>query len=209
MKILVLLAVLAGCGTRDRTNTGPRPNADATPMADALTDASDDDAGAGDMGTPDNGVADMGVALVPDPGTDTNTEWTDVEPNDDPSTAVPQGILAGPVWMGFVMPYTTINDDTDVDYFVFRTGDAASLGNVYIASCWSIGRDMINLYLYQVDNGVQGALVDSAESTDTSCETIVDFGEGSTLLVADTVYLLEVRAAPGLALGADVGLYSA
>ena len=101
------------------------------------------------------------------------------------------------------------NDDTDVDYFVFRTGDTASLANIFIGACWSIGVDLLNMTVYQVDNATQGALIRSADSTDTNCETLVGFGEGSTVFVADTVYLLEVRAAPGLSLGANSGLYMA
>ncbi len=208
----VALLLIVGCSNRDHPagtrDVGPR---DSGGPVDAAMDAGgNDDTGVADIGVGgDSGVEDVGMAaLVPDPGTGTGLEWTDVEPNDDPSHAVPQGILAGPVWMGFAMPFTAINSATDVDFFVFRTGDAASLDNDFIGTCWGDGVDLANLYLYQVDNGVQGALIASAESTDTTCETVVGFGQGSTLLAADTVYLLEVRAAPGLVL-TGTGMYSA
>lgn len=211
----MILWLIAGCDSpRDRpSGTGK----DASAAADTgASDAGDgEDSGPGDSGMADggsmmdSGMADTGVALIPDPGTVQNGEWTDVEPNDDPSMAVPQGILTGPVWMGFAMPYTTINDDTDVDYFVFKTGDEMSLANVYISACWGDGVDLLNMYLYTVENRIQGGLVASAESTDTSCETLVDFGAGPTILSADTTYLLEIRAAPDLMLGGAGGMYSA
>lgn len=150
---------------------------------------------------------DMGT--IPDPGTTVGGEWTDVEPNDTPSQAVPVGILNGSVWMGFADPVTAISSPTDVDYFVFKTGDAASLANDNIQVCWSFAGNLLDLNLYAVDNGKKGALLKSATDTAGACETLIAPGEGTALLTVDTVYLLEVVAGPGLDLMGDPGLYSA
>jgi hypothetical protein len=164
----------------------------------------------GGAGAPDGSGPDAVVSeIIPDPGTVEAGEWTDQEPNDTPGQATPVGIMNGPVWAGFVEPYTTIQSVTDVDWFVFRTKDQASLVNDYVQFCWGGAVNLLDLYLYEVVDQHQGPLVRSAESTDTSCETIVGAGEGDTILTADTTYLLEVRAAPGLAPGAVPAMYGA
>jgi len=174
--------------------------------------------GAGGMGGSAGGSGGSGgspggmggtPALIPDPGTDIAVEWTDEEPNDAPENAVPVGQVEGPIWAGFVMPLTAINPEDDVDYFVFQTGAAPTLDSVYISLCWSFAGDLLDLRLYEVQNGLQGPMVAEAATTNPGCETIVDFGMGSTILTANTVYLLEVAAAPGLVLGGDSGDYGA
>jgi hypothetical protein len=173
--------------------------------------------GGGDGGSPDSGGngpdaagPDGAVAeLVPDPGTVEAGEWTDVEPNDTPGNATPVGIMNGPVWAGFVEPYTQIGSTTDVDWYVFKTKDAATLVNDYIQFCWGGGINLLDLYLYEVVDQRQGPLVRSAETTDTTCETVIPAGEGATILTADTTYLLEVRAAPGLEAAAVPAFYGA
>jgi len=175
-------------------------------------DDDDDTAGAdADVTAPDSGAGgtDASAALIPDPGTTMNGEWTDVEPNDRPDQATPVGIVTGPAWMGFVEPYTAINPEDDVDYFVMRTGDAASLDNVYLEACWSFTGNLADMYMYEVQGGVKGSMVASGTSGDASCEPLLAAGTGSSILSADTVYLVEVRGAPGLSLGGDPGLYSA
>lgn len=157
----------------------------------------------------DGAGPDMAGGVIPDPGTEVGGEWTDVEPNDTPSQATPVGVLNGPAWVGFVEPFTEIASTTDVDYFVFKTADAASLANDYISLCWGGGVNLLDAHLYEVVDQHQGTEVVTATTTNTSCETVIDFGQGPTILAADTVYLLELRAAPGLpAAGLPIG-YSA
>jgi hypothetical protein len=165
----------------------------------------------GSGGSPNGGAGPGGMmtGMIPDPGNQPSGEWTDVEPNDTPSQATPMGILTGPMWMGFTEPLTAINPATDVDYFVFKTGDATSLANVYMSICWSFAGNLLDLRLYEVVNSMQGPEAAMAATTGTGCETLVDFGEGPTVLTADTTYLLEVAGAPGLNLGTDPGLYNA
>lgn len=151
----------------------------------------------------------MMMANVPDPGMAMNGEWTDVEPNDDPSHAVPVGILESSIWMGFADPLTAISSPSDVDYFVFRTGATATLANINMQICWSFAGNLLDMNLYDVVQNQKGMLIKAATSTNTTCETLIMPGEGSALLKADSVYLLEVVAAPGLNLAGDAGLYSA
>lgn len=171
------------------------------------------DGGGGNGGAPSEGGGGAGgMAMgetVPDPGTVMGGEWTDVEPNDSASQAVPVGIMNGPVWMGFAEPYTAIGSNTDVDNFVFKSPDAATLPNVNIQICWSFPGNLLDLYLYEVVDSKKGMLVASATETAGACETVIDFGQGPTILQPDSVYLLEVTAGPGLDLAGDPGLYSA
>jgi hypothetical protein len=196
-------ALFAGCGD-DTGASGGGGNDATTASSSANSTAS--------VASSGNATAAMssstGMAgLIPDPGNEMNGEWTDIEPNDLPSQAVPMGILTGPIWAGFVEPYTAIDPETDVDYFVFKTG--ADLTNVYMSLCWSFNGNLLDLYLYEVENQMQGAEVASSVDTAPGCETLVDFGEGPTVLAANTTYLLEVRGAPGLDLAGDPGLYNA
>jgi hypothetical protein len=176
------------------------------------------DSTSGSGGTTGSSVASTGGAssvgtggamagLIPDPGTEMNGEWVDTEPNDTPAQAVPMGTLTGPIWAGFTEPYTAINPEDDVDYFVFKTGPDVS--NVYMSLCWSFSGNLLDMNLYEVVAQTQGALVKSSASTATGCETLVDIGQGATDLQPNTTYLLEVAGAPGLALAGDPGLYSA
>jgi len=47
-------------------------------------------------------------------------EWT-TSAERHPWPRRPGGIVNGPMWAGFVAPYTQIDNDTDVDFFVFKT----------------------------------------------------------------------------------------
>ncbi|MFO0613733.1 MAG: hypothetical protein U0414_14155 [Polyangiaceae bacterium] len=152
-----------------------------------------------------------GGCTVPLPGTVEGGDWTDAEPNDDACHATPVGILSGPVWAGFADPITTINSNTDKDFFVFKTSDAASLANVNVLLCSSGTFNLLDLYLYGVEaDGTLGPEIKKADSTQPGCETIVAMGEGPTDLQPNTTYVLEVRAAPGLVLPKPSdGFYSA
>lgn len=196
----------AGCGD-DESNGGSGPTG-AGGATTGVGGAGGDTGGTGGAGGATTGTGG-GMGTVPDPGTAMGGEWTDVEPNDTPSQAVPVGTILGSAWMGFAQPYTAINPETDVDYFVFRTADAASLDSDYISVCWSFPGNLLDLELYEVVNSMQGPLVASAAQTTAGCETVLDFGQGSTLLKPDTVYLLKVAGAPGLMLNGDPGLYDA
>ena len=195
LAILILAGALAlpACGGDDDNA------ADASASLDADTTAIDSSPGAPDAST----------ALIPNPGTTMNGEWTDIEPNDRPDQATPVGIVTGPAWMGFVAPYTAISPANDVDYFVMSTGAANTLDSIYLEACWSFNGNLLDMYMYEVNQGVQGTMVASSVTPDTSCEPLVAAATGSTLLSADTVYLIEIRGAPGLNLGGDPGLYSA
>ena len=218
---LALVVVALGCDSARRTGSGPGTGTQTRTDTGSSTVAMDagalaDAAGMADTGamTADTGVVvtDSGMMMggpIPDPGTETNAEFTNSEPNDTPAQATPVGILTGPIWAGFVMPYAMIDNNTDSDFFVFKTGNQASLANLYIMICWSGAIDLLDLYLYAVDNNQQGAEVKTAATTDTSCETLINFGEGTTLLAAETTYLLEIRAGQGLDLGGHNGTYSA
>jgi hypothetical protein len=174
-------------------------------------DDDDDDGGIhpSDAGDVDGSAEVDGSSgeLVPDPGDAVGGEWTDIEPNDDPSHAVPVGVLAGPVWAGFVEPFTQIASADDTDFFVFRTGEEATLGDVYIALCGTA--NTMDGYLSQVVDGRMGAELASAAGPDTGCITLVDFGQGPEILAATTAYVLEVRAQPDADPGDFPVLYSA
>ncbi|NUP11415.1 MAG: hypothetical protein HOW73_35670 [Polyangiaceae bacterium] len=149
----------------------------------------------------------MQAGMIPDPGPQMDGEWVDVEPNDTPSQAVPMGTLTGPIWAGFMEPYTAINPEDDVDYFVFKTGGDVS--GVYMALCWGFPGNLLDMNLYEVVDQHQGDLVKTAAATTDGCETLIDVGTGAADLTPNTTYLLEVAAAPGLVLGGDEGLYGA
>jgi hypothetical protein len=199
-------ALAAACGdTRPRSSSGNGGDGGGDGGAGGTAGIG----GAGASSSSAGGAGGGDTGPIPDPGMQMGAEWTDIEPNDIPSQAVPVGIMTGPIWAGFVMPYTAISSPTDVDYFVFKTGDAASLANVNIQICWSFTGNLLDLNLYTVVNSQKGPLALSSTSTDTSCETMINFGEGPAKLTADTTYLLEVFAGPGLNLAGDPGLYSA
>jgi hypothetical protein len=65
------------------------------------------------------------------------------------------------------------------------------------------------MFLYRVDNGLQGPMVASATAPTGSCQTLVMAGQGATLLLPNQRYLLEVRAAMGLNLNGMSGMYGA
>jgi hypothetical protein len=205
LSLLGAALIAAGCDDE------PRERDEGSTTASATKASTSGSGGLGGMGGAANGGAGPGgmMGMIPDPGNQPSGEWTDMEPNNTPSQATPMGVLTGPIWAGFTDPLTAINPATDVDYFVFKTGDAASLANVYISLCWSFAGNLLDLTLYEVVNSMQGQVVASAATTGTGCETLVDVGEGTTLLQATTTYLLEVAAAPGLNLMGDPGLYSA
>jgi hypothetical protein len=193
---------------------------DSGPVADSGSPA-DSGMSPADSGTPDDSgmtpadsgmMADSGTGTctnVPDPGNLPGVDWTDVEPNDTPCTATPEPMLAGPVWMGTAMPYTMIDSNTDVDFYSFRTSDMASLANDSIQVCWGFAGHLLDLFLYRVDNGMQGPMVASATAATGQCQTVVPAGMGTTLLLPTQRYLLEVRPAPGLNLGGMPGMYGA
>jgi hypothetical protein len=182
-------------------------------MCLAASCGGDDDGGGIDVavgpGIDASGPDAMGGAMVPDPGTAVGGEWTDVEPNDTPEDAVPVGQVQFAIWAGFAPPYTQIDNPTDVDYYVFRAPAQADLAGLNMQFCWGGAIDLLDLYLYEVVNMTQGALVRSAATTNTSCETIIAPGDGPTYLTADAVYLLEVRAAPSLPASTPATMYGA
>jgi hypothetical protein len=52
-------------------------------------------------------------------------------------------------------------------------------------------------------------LVASSETQDPTCEEPITLAQVPMLLQPESVYLIEIRAAPGLQLAGDVGLYNA
>ncbi|MFO0553920.1 MAG: hypothetical protein U0271_36400 [Polyangiaceae bacterium] len=163
--------------------------------------------GAATGGNSSGGAGGMVAFIIPDPGPGMDGEWIDTEPNDTPDHAVPMGTQTGPIWAGFMEPYTAINPETDVDYFVFKTG--ADVTNINMQLCWSFAGNLLDMNLYEVVDQKQGMLVKSSASTAASCETLIDFGGATGTLTPNTTYLLEVAGAPGLVLNGDPGLYSA
>ncbi|MBI2374118.1 MAG: hypothetical protein HYV07_08970 [Deltaproteobacteria bacterium] len=210
-RLVVAVALVSAC--EDRT---PRPTrtvrADGSLAADGSIplDGSSPDAAGGDASPNDSGSDDSGMMalLIPDPPTTSADEWPDTEPNDTPDHAVPVGVLNFAFWMGFGSEPNQIATDTDVDYYVFRTGaDLAGFAPLQI--CASDQINLFDLALYEVQNRAQGALVREANSSAPSCETLMSSDEVPTLLHANSVYLLRVGAAPGLSLGGSTGMYSA
>jgi hypothetical protein len=196
--LLLALAIgLCGCGGRRGGGDDDDDAADGDADADADGDA-DADADADADGDADGDA-------VPDPGDEVGGEWTDVEPNDDPGHAVPVGIISGAVWAGFVEPYTQLETPEDRDFFVFATGDAASL-EVHIAMCGDA--NTFDMYLTEVVDGMMGPEIAQSVGEDTGCATVVDFGQGPELLQPQTSYVLEVRAQPDAA-GTFPALYGA
>src|SRR5262245_40275916 len=133
--IAIGLAVTTACGGDESgsgattggggvggTGAGAGPGSGGSGATSTSTGAGT--AGAGGQGG-QGGQGGGTSGTVPDPGTTEGGEWTDVEPNNDPSHAVPVGVLTGPVWMGFADPVTKINGPGDSDFFVFKTKDAA------------------------------------------------------------------------------------
>ena len=174
---------------------------------DRRFDDDDDTAGDGDADGDGDGDGDADGDVVPDPGEVVGGEWTDIEPNDDPSHAVPVGILAGPVWAGFAEPFTQLESTDDTDFFVFATGEAATLADVYILLCGPA--NTMDLYLSEVVDGHMGGQISSAAGNDTGCVSMIEVGQGPEILTATTSYVLEVRAQPGAAGASFPALYSA
>ena len=85
------------------------------------------------------------------------------------------------------------------DFFVFRTGDAASLATAQLLMCWSGTFNLLDMYLYSVDPQMHpGPLVRAYAATTNGCETAFQTGGAAAQgLAANTIYLLEIRAAPG------------
>lgn len=175
---------------------------------EAPMDAGPPDTGIVDAGAPDGGVE----PLIPTPPMTTAAEWPDTEPNDTPEQAVPVGVIEEAVWMGFSMPLNAVNSDGDVDFYVFRTPDAEGLMQLTEVSfivCWQGGLDLLDLALYRVQEGRIAETVREASTQDPSCEDLMAGTQPSELLSPESIYLLEVRAAPGLMLGGSPGLYEA
>ncbi|MCA9492869.1 MAG: hypothetical protein KC621_23215 [Myxococcales bacterium] len=171
-----------------------------------------------DAGPPDTGIADAGAldsgveTQIPTPPMTIAAEWPDTEPNDTPEQAVPVGVIEEAVWMGFSMPLNAINDDDDVDFYVFRTPDAEGLMRLTEVSfivCWQGGLDLVDLALYRVEEGRIAETVREAATQSPNCEDLMAGMQPSELLSPESIYLLEVRAAPGLMLGGSPGLYEA
>jgi hypothetical protein len=204
---LLAFFLLLGCGDDSNATGGGGDSTSTSSTKASATNSSGSTTGSGSstagMATTSTGM----MGLIPDPGNEMGGEWTDIEPNDTPDHAVPMGILAGPIWAGFSEPYTAINPETDVDYFVFKTNN--DLASINMQLCWSFAGNLLDMNLYEVQNQMQGMLVASSADTAPGCETLIDFGEGPTMLTANTTYLLEVRGAPGLDLAGDPGLYNA
>ena len=213
--IVLSFVLITGCDETRGSGGDPRPSGGTGNST--VADAGPSDAGPSDTGgmVTDAMVADTGMmqALIPVPPMTAANEWPDVEPNDTPAQAVPVGMLQFAFWMGFGMPLNMFSSNTDVDYYVFRTGDAASLTNVLLQICWGAdmggGRvDLLNAYIYEVNNGVQGQAVVTAEDTDTSCENMVS-GDASMIMAANSIYLLEVRPPAGADISNHTGMYGA
>src|SRR5262245_12368537 len=122
---LAIVFVLAACES-DRGPGGEPDRGDSGPGVDvARSDA------AADSGMPqgDAGAEDTGLVggLIPVPPNTPADLWIDTEPNDTPSQAVPVGILAGALWLGFGASSSRIASNGDTDFYVFRTGDTTSL----------------------------------------------------------------------------------
>jgi hypothetical protein len=202
---LFTIAACSDNGGGNRPDSGrPGSNTDGS----IATDASSIDA----TSSMDASAADALVSMdaqvagnIPEPPMSPADEWADREPNDTPDQAVPVGMIQYALWMGFSQPTTMINRTDDVDYFVFRTGADAS---AFMSICWGGSRNLLDMALYEVQNNTQGALVRRADTTNDQCETLIGMGE-TGVLQANSVYLLEVRAAPGLSLAGTDGMYSA
>ncbi len=164
-----LVCVCVASCSDDTTNpSGPTGPGGGGQGGESTSSTSQGAAGAGAAG-----AGGTSAGPIPDPGTVMNGEWVDTEPNDTPDQAVPMGILTGPIWAGFVEPYTALNPEDDVDYFVFKTD--ADVTNVYMSLCWSFMGNLLDMNLYEVVGQAQGALVKASVSTASGCETLVDF----------------------------------
>jgi hypothetical protein len=202
---------IADSGSASSADSG-MSTVDSGPASGADSGMSTADAMVADSGgAPDTGT--MMGGLVPDPGTmAASFDWLDIEPDDTPAEAVPRGILNSGVWFGTGNPaseISKINNDTDVDWYVFRTpADAPTRDMISIQVCSATNTHVFDLYLYNVVNQMQGSLVTSATSN-SGCQTLIPAGMASHFLDLDKVYLLEVAATPGLHLNGADGTYQA
>jgi hypothetical protein len=211
-----ILFALAACDNDRSTGGGGVRNnggSDSGVGRDVITGGGD----GGDASTIDTGVADSGPGdsgtppeMIPNPPETEAFSWNDVEPNDTPSRAVPVGRLQYALWMGFSAQPNVIGNNTDVDYYAFRTGDAQSLMNqADMVICSNDGQDLLTAKLYSVIEGMQGEELRASTRPSEGCALLMTSVEVPTVLMPMSVYLLEIRALPGLELGARIGAYSA
>jgi hypothetical protein len=150
---------------------------------------------------------DANDCTIPLPGDEQTFDWQDAEPNDTACQAFPSGLMPFAAWMGFGTEPNAINTNDDVDFYVFKTSTADTLSGIFLQVC-ADKANVFDAFLYNVDSDRhQGDLVVESTTAD-ACQTLV-MGNGDTLLAADTDYLLELRAKPGLDLGGEPSLYSA
>jgi hypothetical protein len=139
---------------------------------------------------------DGGGGAVPDPGNGALvTDWLDTEPNDTQATAVPLGTATADVytWMGFVAdPPSQIGGSDTADFYVFRSGPAASIFHSQV--CWSSGTNLIDFKLSKV---VGGQPVSPPLASFTSADTACENPPADTPLEPNTVYLVELDAVAG------------
>jgi hypothetical protein len=199
------IALALGCGEDETKN---RSGSDNTTSAGGSTSSQ---GGGGTMmvgpgGT--GGTGGGGMVMVPPPGDMQAFEWPDTEPNDTPGQATPVGVFEGALWMGFSMPPSAIDPEDDIDFYVFKMPATVQVFTD-LAVCYSFAGNLLDLYLYDVQNGFLGPEIASATETTGGCETLMTIAEAQAALQPDATYVLEVRHGPGLVLGGDPGLYSA
>src|SRR5689334_14060976 len=102
------LSAAIGCGDGSAGTTGGSAGNSGTAGA-TNTGGSGTGSNSGGTGTGTGTGTGGDTGPVPDPGTAMGADWTDVEPNDQPSQAVPVGIVTGSIWMGFADPPTAIS----------------------------------------------------------------------------------------------------
>lgn len=146
-----------------------------------------------------NGPDAAGGGSIPDPGSAAIPfSWPDTEPNDTPQTAVPLGtsVNAGEAtWFDGTATSGQLGGSDTEDYFVWKSSTQG--GNFHAGPCWdgTAAPNLLDFFVYEVDNGQEGQMVASSTDTDPACENMAAAADFT--MQPSTVYLLELRAKPG------------
>ncbi len=226
LKIALLGGFALSCSGEDAPDTGAQADQGAPADLGQMTqdsgqvaqdlgaaDQGSVDIGPADLGDPDMGAPDSGeVTGIPVPPMTAAFDWADTEPNNTPQQAQAIGTFEFALWMGFGAVPNSINANDDVDYYVFRAPDADGLANLFpegFTVFWNAQINLLDMRLYEVNNGTLGAMVREAATDTIGQENLMEGTTPAEVLTPGGIYLLEIAAAPGLDLGGNPESYSA
>lgn len=198
--VAALVVAVAGCGDSGETTTsnvttevmtseGPG-GSETTDTGASSTSSTESSTGTDPSTTEGSSSSSGGVGMpVPTPCENTLLNFEDNEPNDTPETAIDGCTVLNGYWGNFPTG-GTLGPDDPVDYVVFRTPfEPDDFAFIPIVPCWQAGPNLLDWYLYQVEDGVTVGEPFASESTADDCEG----SDQNVQLPGGSVFLMEIR----------------